>query len=460
MPDVNIDKKTPYPFQESGAAWMAKGNAILADEVGVGKTGTAIVACDKINAKKFLVVCPGIARDNWEEEVHAFQTLERSVGVIRGTKKIPDADVLVTSYSLIRNVPVLKKLLERRWDAIIYDEGDYLKNPNAIQTRAAYGNQCNAHFGLSSVSGVSWPLSGTIMRNHPGELWSHMTALFGDVTDGKTYNEWVDHYCQMKDRRSRAIVGVKKMNEAELVRRIAPHVLRRLKKQVNPSLPPLTFGHVAVTPDSLPPRPAEVTEVERVISAAMDKSGTSTSYDALSSVAEVHLASLRKWTGVAKAPAVADYLLEELNSGLDKVVVFAVHQEVIETLLAKLPGSVALYGPVPDKQRQHYIKAFQGRIPGDDPPVIIIQMEIGSSALTLTSACNVVFAESSWVPRDMEQAAARCHRNGQKRPVLARLFSLKGSLDEKINKTLVRKIRQISSFNSSLVAPVDAGLII
>lgn len=447
--------KIPYAYQAKAAAWMSPlKSALLADEVGVGKTMSAISACDTIHATRILVLCPGIARENWVEEFYDCQTMDRLVMPILGTKVLPDADVLVVSFSLIRQFKVLKYLLSIDWDVLIIDEAHYLKNPVSIQTRAVYGNNCNGHFGLASKAKHVWLLSGTIMPNHPGEIWSHAAALFPDVSQGMTYNQWVNRYCVKKAKKSSAIIGVNKENEAELLGNLKPFAIRRLKKHVLPDLPPLTFGHVTVLPDKLPPRTEEVDQIERVVLAALakvEKGKTDEAMAAIKAADEIHLASLRKWTGIAKAPAVADYLLEELNAGLDKVVVFAIHQEVIETLLAKLPDSVALYGPVSNAQRQHYIKAFQGKVEGFSPRVIIIQMDIGSAVLTLTQACNVVFAESSWVPKDMEQAAARCHRNGQTRPVLARVFSLKGSVDEQVSRTLVRKIKQIASFNEALI---------
>jgi SWI/SNF-related matrix-associated actin-dependent regulator 1 of chromatin subfamily A len=445
--------KSPYGYQVTTAKWLAqKPSAICAHQVGVGKTFCAILAADIAKAKRILVICPGIARENWCEEFEACQTVDRLVAPIMNTKRLPVADVLVVSFSLIRQLKVLKGLLQSDWDCIIIDEAHYAKNPNAIQTRAIYGNGCNRHFGLASKAKHVWLLSGTLMPNNPSELWSHLNALFPELELG-TINQFIEKFC-VKRPGTDTIVGINKQTQLELVTKLRPHVMRYLKGDVLPDLPPLTFGDVVVRPDKLPPRSTEVDEIETVLMAAFAKAqggGSAEAIRAISEADQIHIASLRKWTGIAKAPAVAAYLLEELENGLDKVVIFAIHRDVIKILQNALPDSVAITGDTKDRDRKRYIDAFQGRVPDFNPRVLIANMDIASTALTLTASCNVVFAESSWVPKDLEQAAARCHRNGQTRPVLARVFSLKGSVDEQVTRTLVRKIRTISEFNQSLI---------
>lgn len=167
------------------------------------------------------------------------------------------------------------------------------------------------------------------------------------------------------------------------------------------------------------------------------------------SVSEINRASLRRWTGLAKAPAIADFINEELANGLDKIVIFAIHQQVIEMLLSSIPGSVALYGKT-TKDYERYINGFQGKIKGFEPNVMIAQLTVASTAITLTASCNVAFAEYNYVPKDLEQAWGRCHRSGQTRPVLARLFSLKSSVDEDISRVIMRKARDLNSFNAAV----------
>ena len=456
-----------YPFQVTGAHWLAvRRHAILADEMGVGKSAQAIGACDLIEAKRVLVICPPIARENWRREFDQWQCIRRSTGAIWGSRVFPDTDVTVVGFSSLTSLPAMRYLLaSKRFDVLIIDEGHLLKNDVAGRSRSVYGKDFVCSHGLASLCDRKWILSGTLMPNHPGELWTHCHALFPEVArdpnePGKlmTYPRWTKRYCTTK-RGSEKIVGGNADTRAELVARIKPYVLRRTKAQVYPDMPSLRVSQVVLRPDSLPPMPAEIAEAEAVVAGAyakMSKGQTEDAIRALKAVDEMHLASLRKWTGVAKAQAVAELIAYELKHGLKKIALFVNHRDVFTILQAGIPGSVAIHGGVKngDKpgQRQYLIDAFQGKIAGFDPPVILVHTEIASTAISLTAANEVGLVEQTWVQKDTDQAIARCWRNGQTRPVSARVFSLAGSSDEAVGATLARKARETGQFNAAMAA--------
>lgn len=442
------------PFQRTGARFLAQREAaILCDEMGVGKTWQWIGACDEVGAKRVLVLAPGIARLNWVREFQHVQTKPRDVGAIMKASLIPDTDVVIAPYHLLGQERVLKYLLSQTWDVLIQDEAHLIKNQNAFRTQTVYGMKCDGKAGISKRSRQKWPGSGTITPNNVSELWPHCSALLPQVARGKTFDEWVDRYCHRK-RGSDKIVANKKENAPELAALLRPWVLRRLSKDVLPELPPLRFSQVPVMPDKLPEKSREIAETEAVVAgaiAALDRGKTEQSQAALAALNEVHLASLRKWTGIAKAPAIGEYVAYDLANGLDKVLVFAQHREVIEIIAGMLPESAFIHGGVTNPaKRQRILDGFQGLVPGFCPRALVVSIDIANAALTLTAACNVVFAETSWVPKDLEQAVKRCHRKGQTRPVTARLFSLAGSIDNTIGATLVRKLKQTASFYGDL----------
>ena len=76
--------------------------------------------------------------------------------------------------------------------------------------------------------------------------------------------------------------------------------------------------------------------------------------------------------------------------------------------------------------------------------VFIGQITAAGTAVTLTATNQVLFAETSWSPGDLVQAAKRCHRIGQRRPVFVRILALSDSLDEAVSRVLAGKARMIS----------------
>jgi SWI/SNF-related matrix-associated actin-dependent regulator of chromatin subfamily A-like protein 1 len=450
-----------FPYQQIGAEFLATHrNALLADDMGVGKTPQSIWGADLIGVKNLLVLCPGIGRDQWAREFSQWQQLPRTVGIITDTKTVPDTDVVISSYNSLLAYPILKKLVGRRWDRIICDEAHYLKSPDAIRTRVVYGAKCDGTKGLSATTDGIWLLTGTPFPNGPHEAWTHASALFkaapADVHD---YQQWLDYFCStIPGTWGARVMGTQ--NIPEFVQLLKPFILRRLLDDVQPDLPPERYGHVVVRPDKLPPMPELPDEIRAVIEAAqakllsdnLDEAG-SISEDGAAAMAYVqstHLSSLRKWTGVAKAPAVAESIREDMANGLERVVIFAVHREVIKILGNTIPNNRIINGDTPQKERQYIIDAFQGRVPHDHPRAVICQIDIASTNLTLTAAHDVAFAETTWVPKDVWQGVRRCRRIGQRYPVLAKIYSLQGSLDEVVGTTLARKAMQNSEIETQL----------
>lgn len=439
-----------YPYQKVGAEFLAaRQGALLADDMGIGKTAQAIAACDAVGARTVLVLTPGIARENWRREFMRWQTIPRAVVTVYGVKGLHSvaavcADVLVLSYAALRDEKVRKHLAGMTYDALICDEAHALKEPKSVRTRAVYGSRIDLKTGIAKQAKHVWLLSGTPVLNHPGELWTHMRALWPDSlsTTGLRRSNFLERFVAFDDN-GRAVGARRKDTLLDLLR---PHVLRRLVAEVQTELPPLRWDHVTVTPDKLPPLPPDMVDAVAVVESAMAKASGDDEALALATADKMHLATLRRWTGVAKAAAVADLIRADRESGMGSCIVFALHTDVIATICNSL-GIFArsITGKTRPDDRQTALDDFQAR----RLPVLVLQMSIASTALTLTAAEHVIFAESSWVPADMQQAAKRAHRIGQDRPVLARVVSLAGSIDEVVSDILVRKSRMIATLELS-----------
>jgi SNF2 family DNA or RNA helicase len=438
-----------YAYQRTGAEFLAARQfAMLADDPGIGKTPQAIAAADAAAVQTAVVLCPGIARENWAREFRRWQTVPRVVEVVYrladlDTFRVMCADVLVLSYNILADKKVRMRLKKWRFDALICDEAHALKEPTSLRSRAVYGHRFDRQYGVAHSAKRVWLLTGTPVLNHPGELWTHIKALWPEtITDvcGLGRSAFMEHFCAFDGLTGRP-VGPRR---APLLRSLLqPHVLRRLQADVQAELPALRWEHATVSPETLPPMPPELAEAQQVIMSAIASAAGDDAALAVAEANKMHLATLRKWTGVAKAPAVVELIRDGMAAGATPVVVFAIHKDVMAVLHKGLPGSRVLSGDTKMADRQALIDDFQaGRI-----TALICQMSIASTALTLTRSNNVVFAEPSWVPADMQQAAKRCHRIGQALPVLAKVISLAGSIDEVVADVLTRKTATITKLD-------------
>jgi SWI/SNF-related matrix-associated actin-dependent regulator of chromatin subfamily A-like protein 1 len=76
--------------------------------------------------------------------------------------------------------------------------------------------------------------------------------------------------------------------------------------------------------------------------------------------------------------------------------------------------------------------------------VFVGQVVAAGTAITLTAAHQVMFVEADWTPANNQQAAMRCHRIGQTKPVTVRFVGMANSIDERIQRVLKQKTRVLT----------------
>ena len=457
MPDL----ETLFPYQIEGANFLASmPQAMLADEMGLGKSAQVVHACDLIHADHILVVCPAAVRINWSREFQRFSPLDRECKVLTtGYDRAAQTGVNILSYDLIAsNEKVRQGIRAMEWDVVVMDECHYAKERSAKRTRAMYGH--NGKNGVIHFSKRTWRLTGTPAPNNASELYTHLRSA---GIETRNYWDFVYEFCDGFDSSyGFKITGHK--NVPKLKELLARFMLRRKKEDVMSQLPPITYAHVTVERSQVQLDPyfyenwravgatqfmRDMEQMDRATKIALKavESGYNVNVEDRLKLLEAmakSTATLRRYIGLAKLPRVLEILEQELveNPKL-KLVLFAIHKDVIECTREKLRKfiPVTLYGNTPAEKRQHNIDRFQ-----TDPKcrVFIGNIQAAGTGITLTAANEVAFIEADWVPANNAQAAMRCHRIGQTRPVRVRFFSCAGSVDEDVMKTLVHKTRELS----------------
>lgn len=427
---------TLYPHQQKAVEFLsARARAGLFDDMGLGKTASAICSAIKVGARRTLVVCPTVVTRNWRREIRTWDPTAEVQVITRGTQSVnPSVRYVIVSHGLLIRPPLLAQLVRNGWDVVIADESHALKNPKAKRTRAFFDS-----IATRGTARHVWLLTGTPMPNDPTEMWSMLRGLAPErITgaDGRpmTWRQFRERYCVLAPSSFTPdgvrVVGAR--NIPELRDRMRGFSLRRLKAHVL-DLPPIRWGNVSLTVEKLP---KELLALEKDLPR-----------DPAAALAQLRdgsqFSTWRRLCGLAKADAAAELLYDELDAhAYKKVVVFAHHIEVLDILQMSLRDfrPVRISGDVLPDARARAVDAFQ-----NDPEtrVAVCNLVAGGVGITLTAASEVVFAEASFVPGDMKQAADRCHRIGQAAPVNVRVLSLAGSVDELVGDILVRKTSMI-----------------
>ena len=364
------------------------------------------------------------------------------------------------------NIKLYESLLARQWDILVTDECHFIKNADAARSRAILGYPAKRKQGLVDVSKMKIFLTGTPIPNRPVELWPVLSICapkeFGNFKNYTrrycaAHEEWVT-----KTKKVIKVDGASNLEEFQ-ERLRSTCMLRRLKRDVLKDLPPKTRQIIALPPTEdakrLIAEELDIWQVkfgndleiaQEVLSASegakdplYEQAAQKLKY--IQAVAFIQMAEIRKKVALAKLPAVIDHLKRMWDQGVNKIVCFAHHKEVIRGL-AEAFGSkaVLLYGDTkggadpdnPKNERQQAINRFQ-----KDPTVklFIGGMLAAGTGITLTASSHVVFAELDWTPSNVTQAEDRCHRLGQKNNVHVQHLILDGSLDARMVQMLVEK---------------------
>ncbi len=407
------------PYQKEGVAWLqfhrdAGIGALLADDMGLGKTLQALCAV----RGKTLVVAPTSVLLGWAKEAAKFRP-GLKVAVYHGPSRALDssADVTLTTWALLRlDVDVLSKIA---WDTIVLDEAQTIKNPDSQVAKAAHR--------LKGAFRVC--LSGTPVENRLDDLWSQMAFLEPGFLGARAAFE---------ERYVTPITAGDALRAQELRQRIRPFLMRRMKREVAPDLPPRTelverceLGAVERTLyDAL--RAAAQKEVQE----ELGRGGSV--LHALELLLRLRQAACHR----ALVPGQGDVgtsakiellmeLLDELVAEGHKVLVFSQWTSLLDLIEPHLDkakvGFSRLDGSTAD--RQGVVDGFQSE---SGPPVLLLSLKAGGTGLTLTAADHVVLMDPWWNPAVEDQAADRAHRIGQDKPVFVHRLVAADTVEERI----------------------------
>lgn len=425
---------TPLPHQIEGADFLsARRRALLADEPRVGKTGAAIMAADDILATNVLVITTASGRPVWTRAWRDWSIFRHlPVATVYTAKDSVDAPRVIVSWNQL--AALQERLTARRWDALIVDESHYAKSWDAARTKALY-----APGGVAHSAAVVWCLSGTPIPNAPNDLHPMMYALCPECLshDVVDYEDFLHRYCVTHRKRiSRwttidVVIGGR--NLEELHKRLDGFWLRRTQAQIGITEPVFEVLPIHIPESARRRIDAEVPGGIDILDAA--ETGETKSLD-------MSLGTLRRITGSVKARGVAEMAAEELDNGLDKIVIMAWHIDVLDQLedALKKYGTVRIDGSTSPKARGEAEGNF--RLP-TGPRVWLGQITASGEAVDCSAASELIFAEYSFTPKDMKQAALRITNVNQRRQPRVRVAALEGSLDEAFASILTRKIATI-----------------
>lgn len=435
---------TLRPYQKTGVDWMqglaSQGmGGILADDMGLGKTLQTLSFIYSVGGSA-LVVCPSSLVHNWVAEAEKFVPDLKTVAIEGPNREKTlaehgDADILVTSYALLRRDE--KWYRDREFDVVILDEAQHIKNPEAKVSKAAHRLPGTHRFALT----------GTPIENSVRDLWSiTQFALPGYLGKRQDFAERFEKPLAA----SQPAPGVRE----RLSRRLRPVILRRLKQEVAKDLPDKIEQVVYC---DLKPTQREVYAklLRESKTAIVEAEGGKQRMLALTALLRLRqtccdlrllgLQDIADEDASVKAEVLSE-LLDEAIDGGHRVLVFSQFVQMLQLLVPQLAEKQVdfCYLDGQTKNRGDVVKKFQT----GDVPVFLISLKAGGVGLNLTAADTVIHVDPWWNPAVEAQATDRAHRIGQDRVVTSYKLITRGTVEEKILSLQNRKREMTESLLS------------
>lgn len=451
LEDLNA---TLRPYQEQGVEWLSLLSglglgACLADDMGLGKTiqilSLLLVSRKRsqkeANKKPSLLIVPASLLGNWKEEAKRFtpslnllfiHPSETKTAILASLQKAPEkffseVDLVVTTYSMIIRQ---EWLVATRWDLLILDEAQAIKNSAAKQSLAVKSLKSHARIALT----------GTPIENRLSDLWSLFDFLNpGLLGSSSRFKE----YIKLLETTPKQFASLRKL--------VSPYILRRMKTDptIISDLPDKieTSTYCQLTQKQARDYQAVVNALKKSLETVEAKNRRA-----------VVLQTLMRLKQICNHPAQfngeEDYhpkqsgkfvrlqeICEELAGRQEKVLIFTQFSEIIVPLSEHLSSifgrsGLILHGDTPIKQRKKLVEAFQS---DHGPPFFVLSLKAGGTGLTLTAASHVIHFDRWWNPAVENQATDRAFRIGQKKNVQVHKFITRGTVEEEIDKIITSK---------------------
>jgi len=429
------------------------GRALLADEVGLGKTIEAGLILSEYLARgmiqSLLILTPASLVSQWQQELQTKFGIDTVTSDDKQLQLNPDEfwrtnNRLIASLNTAKSAKHFNLVTTRSWDLVIVDEAHHLKNRSTLNWKLV--NALNKRFILM--------LTATPVQNSLVELFNLLTLLKPGLL--KTEAAFKKEYVSSKN-------GRVPKNPEKLRQLMREVMVRNTRSLVDVQLPRRFATTITVSPSKSEEklyqdlteyvRSLEIGEPDTAKPQKLDKfsrtnllmragSSPQALADSLKNLAKKfpsdELKTLTRRASQIKQVEKAVALVDLLKKTTQKTIVFTTHRAtsayLAKTLEAAGISFAQFLGDMSLKEKDAAIEDFRDRVP------VLLASETGGEGRNIQFANAIVNYDLPWNPMKIEQRIGRIHRIGQTQDVFIFNFCLKDSIEEYILKILHDKI--------------------
>ncbi|WP_185807019.1 DEAD/DEAH box helicase [Bacillus salinus] len=436
----HLPNLTPLPHQLEAAKQVVEemnGKAILADEVGLGKTIEAGLILKEYMirglAKKILILVPASLVSQWVIELNS----KFHIPAVEQKKSYvwEQCDVVVSSIDTAKRSPHKDIIYEQNYDMVIIDEAHKLKNNKTK----------NYEFAQNLKKKFCLLLTATPIQNRVEEIFNLVSLLKPGHLGNETY------FSEAFNAKERNLD-----NDEHLKQLVNKVMIRNRRGETGIEWPKRHVHTVNI----------ELSKEERGLYEAVSKFRASQSSafsvltlqrEACSSKEAVYF-TIKNMIEKKDGPVVSDDALTPVIEAINQVTVNSKAHKVLE-LIKKIDSKVIVFTEYRATQmylqwflQQHGIKSvpFRGGFKRSKKDwmqqlfrnnvQVLIATEAGGEGINLQFCNHIINYDLPWNPMRVEQRIGRIHRLGQQNDVHIYNFSTKGTIEEHILTLLYEKI--------------------
>lgn len=393
-------------FQKEGVGFIESrnGNVIVGDEMGTGKTITVLTyISNHPELTPVVIVVPATLKYNWKKEADKWLLTKRDIQILEGkkTKKLKkSSDIIIINYDIVH--AWRKEIANINPKVLVLDECHAIKTSTTKRTKGV------KHIAKKAKHII--PMSGTPAINRPAELYNSIKLVEPELFG--SFQSYAQRYC---DAYFNGYGWEYKggSNLEELYDILSNIMIRRKKEDVIKDLPEKRRTFVSLDLTNI----SDYNKAENDFIEWVRENKGKRAADRASSAEKLVKVGTLRLLAVRGALANSIQWVKNFLADYDgKLVVFAVHKEIISALMEEFGDiAVKIDGSVPTGEvRQTIVEKFQN---DKNIRLFVGNIKAAGVGITLTASSNIVFLELPWTPGELEQAEDRCHRMGQKNAV-------------------------------------------
>lgn len=435
-----------YRYQKIGVRKIQQfnGNALLADDMGLGKSIQALCWATTYLERdaKILIICPASLKVNWQREARKHYGRRSTVlhGMFPTISALPQSGgIYIINYDILDGERKKKtkdkrrttwEQLIRKWrpDLVIGDECHYIKTRNTKRTKATKNICKRAKHRIM--------ISGTPLTNRPVELFSVLNILLPQQYNSFMAYAW--RYCDPKMKPwGTEYKGASNLAELHnnlrqtcMIRRRKADVLKELPDKIHTTIPIKLSNR------------KEYDKAENDFIKWLAEKSPKKARKAENAEYLVKRGYLMRLAGELKIKEVCEWIENFMEETDEKLIFFGVHRNFLEPIYNKFQKiAVLVNGSTPQKKRQ---LAFDKFTKNRACRLFIGNIQAAGVGWNGQIASHVAFGELPQTPGELTQATDRAHRIGQKNSVQCHYLVSHDTIEE-LQCHVLRKKQEVMS---------------